>query len=750
MFRFLWLEDTHIMGVSPDSRKDNIKDVLYDKLKQVGVIANDKNVDIVVHGGDMFDTPDVSNKLFSSVSEIIRSWNKPVYVVPGNHDIYGYDVNTLPNTKLGALASTGVVTILDRAHPIMTRSGNISISIEGQEYYADIDSGVNNDYEVYSTANIRILAAHSMLMDHDFISDVKYTNIDKVKTNADLVLTGHYHPGFNFKEVDGTMFANIGALLRRENTKDNMTRIPSVLIVEINDNGEFNFEVVPLKVGAYKDVFKDTTAAKEYDNTIKKFDNKIANHSFKGINIVDMIKDYSNNNPDDVDVCEDILNSVTQAQIKNTVDKGYIPTADKVYIESLELTNFQGHKSLNVPFVNGLNIIEGPTNAGKTAILRAISWVLYDTPSGSDFITTGEKSCSVKLNLSNKCTIERKRTRSSAGEYILTDKDGNSQVYKGFSKKVPIEIFNTHQMPEVEINKTKYRLNIADQLDGLFMINSTSNDKLALIGTLVDTDILDTLRAKYNADKIKYSSDKKRYDQNLDLKLQELSKYDNLDNINNKVSKIEAIVEQIEAVDENINNYISLKDEHDKLLNMDRQLENKLNSYNIPDIADIKALSELIDDIDKFQSVHLGYNKHIEEKANLETLEKEINSKVIDKTVLDEFGCKLNEIEELITLRDKHTVLINENFDFDYDLDALKVLTEELNSIISEVEELSSLNDKYKEVSSKNFDDGLLSLQNSINSFIKIKEKKIAELKAEEAVCPYCKQKIDMDIALQE
>ena len=32
----------------------------------------------------------------------------------------------------------------------MTRSGNISISIEGQEYYADIDSGVNNDYEVYT------------------------------------------------------------------------------------------------------------------------------------------------------------------------------------------------------------------------------------------------------------------------------------------------------------------------------------------------------------------------------------------------------------------------------------------------------------------------------------------------------------------------------------------------------------------------------------------------------------------------
>ena len=183
---------------------------------------------------------------------------------------------------------------------------------------------------------------------------------------------------------------------------------------------------------------------------------------------------------------------------------------------------------------------------------------------------------------------------------------------------------------------------------------------------------------------------------------------------------------------------------------MDRQLENKLNSYNIPDIADIKTLTELIDDMDKFQSVHLSYNKHIKEKANLEILEKEINSKVIDKSVLEEFGYKLNEIEELITLRDKYTVLINENFDFDYDLDTLKVLTEELSSVISEIEELSNLNGRYKEVSSKNFDDGLLSLQNSINSLIKIKEEKIAELKAEEAICPYCKQKIDMDIALQE
>ncbi len=44
-------------------------------------------------------------------------------------------------------------------------------------------------------------------------------------------------------------------------------------------------------------------------------------------------------------------------------------------LKSLRLENFQSHKDLYVEFSDGLNIITGTNNAGKTAIFRALDYI---------------------------------------------------------------------------------------------------------------------------------------------------------------------------------------------------------------------------------------------------------------------------------------------------------------------------------------------------------------------------------------
>ena len=49
-----------------------------------------------------------------------------------------------------------------------------------------------------------------------------------------------------------------------------------------------------------------------------------------------------------------------------------------IYIKKIELHNFQSHEYTEMEFDRGLNVILGNSDVGKTAILRAIKWALYN------------------------------------------------------------------------------------------------------------------------------------------------------------------------------------------------------------------------------------------------------------------------------------------------------------------------------------------------------------------------------------
>ena len=56
-------------------------------------------------------------------------------------------------------------------------------------------------------------------------------------------------------------------------------------------------------------------------------------------------------------------------------------------ISGLLLKNFQSHKKTILHFHPGVNAIIGKSNSGKTAILRALYWIIYNRPSGISFVS---------------------------------------------------------------------------------------------------------------------------------------------------------------------------------------------------------------------------------------------------------------------------------------------------------------------------------------------------------------------------
>jgi DNA repair protein SbcC/Rad50 len=45
------------------------------------------------------------------------------------------------------------------------------------------------------------------------------------------------------------------------------------------------------------------------------------------------------------------------------------------YINKVRIENFQSHEDTLMEFHKGLNVITGPSDHGKSAVMRAIKWV---------------------------------------------------------------------------------------------------------------------------------------------------------------------------------------------------------------------------------------------------------------------------------------------------------------------------------------------------------------------------------------
>lgn len=514
--KILHITDSHGTVKGPESRKDIYYITFLRKLYELGYVVKKEKIDMVIHTGDLFHTARASDKFAGQVSEMIKSWQVPVYVVPGNHDIEGYTTDTIDQTKLGLLAKAGVVQLLDRDNPItITANQNgeeYTVAISGQEYYAHIDEGNMQDFEMQQDeADFNILAIHGYIADTAQHPNIKCTMVGDIVTDADVILTGHYHRQFEWNGPDVDIY-NPGSMMRVEQTDYNKTHMPQYGILDIHlvPSGAigYNYTFHEFKIAQPSTTVFDYNSkykAKAISITLEGFKTSIANtmnqmSTSAVTSIIDIINNIcANTNVDAatqkkvLDVYNDTLQSIPD---EFEVQQGFIPAQNQKYITSVTLKNFQAHKDTTVQFDKGLNIIIGESNNGKTSILRGILWAIDNQPLGNDFIMAGENDCSVTINFSDGTYIKRGRTIKDTGYYEIRYIDDNGkyidQTYRGFTNAVPVEVANVHQMPKVNITKDiETHLNVLSQLDGPFLLTESPLVKASAIGRITGTHVID-------------------------------------------------------------------------------------------------------------------------------------------------------------------------------------------------------------------------------------------------------------------
>ena len=238
---FGYFTDTHVRGDNPDARTDDFRKSIFTKLEEIGEIWSTNGVDCVLFGGDLFHTPEPVNSLKYDLMSILKNWNIRIIGVIGSHDYFGYQIKSLKRTAIGLFEKSGIIELVgnvgESTNPIINMSHD-KITIVGTPHTYWLCDDVNNFYskKIFND-HFQIQLVHGDLLDKPV--PWQHVSCKDVKTESDLILSGHYHPGWkNPLPIGGTTFINPGSIGRIENSS--RIRIPRVCIIN-SMNKEIKF-----------------------------------------------------------------------------------------------------------------------------------------------------------------------------------------------------------------------------------------------------------------------------------------------------------------------------------------------------------------------------------------------------------------------------------------------------------------------------------------------------------------------------
>ena len=285
------------------------------------------------------------------------------------------------------------------------------------------------------------------------------------------------------------------------------------------------------------------------------------------------------------------------------INKNYNSMLNKLHIK-----NFQSHKDSLLEFDKGVNVIVGLSDAGKSAIVRAIRWKLRNRPSGNAFQSYWGGKTSVEITTGNNTII---RAKDKQEEYIINDK-----VLTAFGRNVPEEVSQILNIDEINFEHQKdsfYLLNQSpgevathfNKVSNLYKIDTSiknikkwkkqSNQSIENYNNLIKENE-EKLNSDFNYLKdfentvIEFEQTQEKINDNENKKQKIQDTIDNIISINKKIETNKAYIKNEKLVTDALDYYATIKQNKEKINNLKEVINNITKIQE--EIKDIKYFIE--------------------------------------------------------------------------------------------------------------------------------------------------------------
>jgi exonuclease SbcC len=315
-----------------------------------------------------------------------------------------------------------------------------------------------------------------------------------------------------------------------------------------------------------------------------------------------------------------------------------IQITETMTIRSIHIGNFQSHKKSELDFHEGVNVIVGSSDSGKSAILRALRWVLQNRPTGESFRSNWGGQTDVTLVIDKGMEVVRLRNDTTNGYRLGTS------GFDAIKTEVPQEIQQVLNMDDT---------NCQWQHDPPFLLTKTAGEVAAFFNRIARLDQIDKSTANVNSAIREIEQDVKHKEKDLEADQEKLKQFEPLE-------RLEAEVEVLEE----------LEKDYDVTL---RSLS-KLNSL----LLSFRTINEEIKDASKITSLEKPVNDLLQLIVDRDQLQAE--AKKIDKLITSEYdlGVYIKEYEKVLpagALIDELIVQVRERDAVQTELSQLSRLT---------------------------------------------------------------------------
>lgn len=468
----------------------------------------------------------------------------------------------------------------------------------------------------------------------------------------------------------------------------------------------------------------------------------------------------------------------------------------KKQIKRLHLKNFQSHEETSLDFAPGLNVILGNSDSGKSAIVRAIRWLFYNEPMGADFLQRGKSLVEVTAEFYDGAILKRSRNKN-VNAYDLTLGTGESMHFEGFGRSVPKEIVDYFKLRKFPLSPTEdLTLNIADQLEGPFLLQEKDSNKANAIGRLVGIHYIDQAQRNVNRDIKSLTQDLKYEQKTLDDLLEKKKDYDFIESKEKMLASLGRIIargkeaeESRKNLEEKLTSYQSICANKKSSLVQIEKFQQLENSKKI--LREIKTFRR---DLDQLRALNINiqnirgnigiFNQRLHELAHVDEAHqkllagKKLEEKYRKITLLqthfsenqklkDDFSKKINSLinlsksKNLLTemkealerrmrldkyakgqedLKNRFSIAEDYFKKFEYFNEAIN-LTEASKIQIQNLNTLKTFNQSYQALQGEMT--GLRSQIDQVNKDLNLATKELEKILSSLKVCPICKRPLD-------
>ena len=283
--------------------------------------------------------------------------------------------------------------------------------------------------------------------------------------------------------------------------------------------------------------------------------------------------------------------------------------------------NFKCLRDVELDFVDGVNIISGSSDKGKTTALKGILWATTNMPQGKQSITHGEK-----------------------GNHVIVEIDGH-KITRGIDERnfysLDKERFTAFRLaipPPIEELVKISDINIQNRRDLPFMISEKSGDAAERFSTMLDLQEIGISLSNVDTEVTAISQKKKQ--------------------IEEQISNISAKLQELEWIDKASDELTLLEKKESHLLELEDKLSKSRLLYDkfrmeyavyakykpaIEALSELGGMDRLCIDLDKMTMEHSNYGR-------LTRMHIELSDKIAaQSSVID----AKNELNNLVALHER-------------------------------------------------------------------------------------------------